>query len=254
MEKNKKNNHEKLTAMREGGKLLAEVKKELLQSLKIGQSLAEIDQKARELIEATGAETNFDMEPDYYWATCLNLNEGICHGIPHEDIKIKEGDLLKIDIGLKWKGYHLDSSETVIIGKDINNYTSMLEAGRVAQKKAMAEAMAGKSVYDISHAMEKYLTKRGYEMVYQLTGHGVGAELHEDPYIPCVARRCDKNEVLTEGQTLAIEIMFAAGDAYLVEADDGWTFATEDGSPTILLEETVIVHAGRPPEILTAIE
>lgn len=250
----KQNNHQKLAAMREGGKLLAEVKKELLASLEVGQSLAEIDQKARKLIEATGAETNFDLEPDYYWATCLNLNEGICHGIPHENIFLKEGDLLKIDIGLKWQGYHLDSSETVIIGRDKNHYGSMLAIGKVAQQRAMAAAIAGKSVYDISSAMEKYLTKRGYQMVYQLTGHGVGKELHEDPYVPCVARRCDRNQILSEGQTLAIEIMFAAGDAYLVEAEDGWTFATADGSPTVLLEETVIVHAGRPPEILTAIE
>jgi methionyl aminopeptidase len=230
----------KINAMRRGGHYLRDIKKQLQDFVQVGMTFAEIEAEAQRLIKAVGCKPNFAMVPGYHWATCITKNEGVCHGIPKKQI-VNEGDIITIDIGLLCEGYHLDTALTFPAGKVKANINQFLEVGRQALNKAIAQARAGKSVYDISRAMQKTVEAAGYSVVYQLTGHGVGKELHEDPSIPCYAQPSDKFNFLTEGQTLAIEVMYAEGDSTLEVGEDGWVYQTKDGSLTGMFEHTVVV-------------
>lgn len=240
---------QKITAMREGGRRLRAIKKHLVEFTQVGTSFEAIEAKAQELIQAGGDQANFAMVPGYHWATCIMKNDELCHGIP-KGKKVNNGDVITIDVGLLHDGYHLDTSITFAVGEVKSEVQHFLEVGRQSLKKAINKARVGSSVYDISSAMERVVERAGYGAVYQLTGHGVGEELHGEPSIPCVAQRADKKIKLYEGQTIAVEIMYAAGDPYLKLDKDGWTYRTADGSLSGMFEETVLVSA-HGPEILT---
>lgn len=239
----------KISAMRTGGKKLARVKQGLIAFTRVGIRFEEIEAEAQRLIKAEGAIPSFSTVPGYDWATCLMKNDEMCHGIPAGK-KVDDGDVIKIDVGLIWEGYHLDTTTTVVAGTSTPEIDQFLTVGKKALAKAIDRARVGSSVYDLSAAMEKTVTRSGYSAVYQLTGHGIGKKLHDDPEIPCVAYRPTKRLKLYEGQTLAIEIMYAAGDAKLVLDKDGWTYRTVDGSLAGMFEETVLVTKDGP-EILT---
>lgn len=247
MEKNK----DKISAMVEAGRIIGRVKGELRKFVKPGMSLAKIDNRARELIEAAGAETNFDLEPGYKWATCVNVNTGIVHGIPHPDVYLVEGDLLKIDTGCKLRGWNVDTAMCMVVGEDMEKRGQLVERGYRILERAIETARAGKTIYDISLAMERGIMKYGYDPVFQLVGHGIGREMHEDPQIPCIAQKNDRRFRLEAGAGLAIEVMFAEGDAFLKLADDGWTYETKDGSMSVLVEETMIVQESGAPLVVT---
>lgn len=241
---------QKAQVMREGGRRLAFVRDSLVEFAQIGVTFLEIDQKAFELIKAQDAKANFAMVPGYHWATCLMKNDEVCHGIPRKDKVIEPGDFIKIDVGLLYEGFNVDTTASLYRGPQDDKKMKFLEYGQHSLDRAIAEAMAGNSVYDVSFQMEKALTRHNLGAVYQLTGHGIGKELHEDPYIPCVAQKRDKKNVLYDGQTVAIEVMYTQGQPDLVQDDDGWTFRTEDGSLGGMIEETVLVTKNGP-EILT---
>ncbi len=228
--------------MREGGQALAQVKAGLVSFTKAGASFESIEAEAQRLIAATGAVPSFSTVEGYDWATCLMKNEEMCHGIP-EGKTVQNGDVIKIDVGLIWHGYHLDTTTTVVVGQVDPQVTRFLNVSRQALDKAISKVRAGVSVYDVSRAMQKTVEEHGYSMVYQLTGHGVGEELHMDPSIPCIAQRSDKRIKLHDGQTIAVEVMSAMGEADLEVAKDGWTYRTIDGSMAAMFEETVLVTA-----------
>lgn len=243
---------EKIEIMREGGKKLAFVKSELVKMAKPGVQFEDLEAKAQELIKASGSLPSFSTVADYKWATCITKNEGCCHGIP-KDHSVEEGDVLKIDVGLIWKSYHVDTTTTVYIGdpkKADPKTIQFIQDGWDILDASIAKATMGNSVYDISHTMETQIESRGYGAVYQLTGHAIGHTLHEDPQIPCIAYRSDKKEKLFEGQTICVEVMDTMGDAKLRLGADGWTYESVDGSLTGMFEETVLVTA-QGPEILT---
>ncbi len=242
----------RLSAMREGGRRLAKVKAVLQDFTAIGTSFREIEAEAQRLIKEADAEPNFAMVEGYHWATCIMKNDELCHGIPDRDIQIKDGDVISIDVGLLYRGYHLDTSITFPVGDISDEVQQFLDVGKKSLRKAINKATVGHSVYDISAAMQRVVERAGYAAVYQLTGHGIGTELHGEPAVPCIADRSQKNEQLELGQTLAIEIMYSTGDAHLVLDDDGWTYRTTDGSLSAMFEETVIVGQSEP-EIVTAI-
>ena len=240
--------------MRRAGGIMARIKAQLPEVAKAGVSFAQIDSWVRSEIEKEGAETNFDREKGYRHAICVNKNAGICHGIPHDYLKVEAGDLMKVDMGCGVDGWQVDSAMSwVVAGGDAGERQErevFLNRGRLALKKAIAAAQPEASIYDISLAMEKALTKHGYSMVYQLCGHGIGRKLHEEPLIPCIADGRDKSKIIKAGDALAIEVMYAAGNATLLVAEDGWTYETKDGSLTGYFEETVIV--GASPEVVTS--
>ncbi len=237
---------EDIKKMQEGGAKLSLIKKELANAVSVGVSAYEIEELALKLIEESGGEASFKMVPRYHWATCINVNEGIVHGIPKKDLIFSQGDVVSIDVGLFYKGFHTDTSISVLIGKDIKKQ-QMLEAGQNALTKAIAEAKVGNFVYDISSSIEKAITGAGYTPVRALVGHGVGRNLHEEPAIPCftVGKRQNTPQ-LPDGATIAIEVMYTQGSADLVLEEDGWTIATSDGKISALYEDTVAVTKNGP--------
>lgn len=243
---------EKIEAMRIGGKKLASIKETLKAASKPGVSFEELEAIAQKRIKEEGALPSFSTVEDYQWATCITKNEGCCHGIPRGK-KVEAGDVLTIDVGLIYQGYHLDTSMTFYIGdlsKADPKLQEFLAVGQESCDKAIAKARLGNSVYDISKTMQDCIEEAGYGAVYQLTGHTIGKHLHEDPQIPCIAYRSDKKHKLYEGMTICVESMLAMGDARLKLGSDGWTYETVDGSMTGMFEETVLITSNGP-EILT---
>lgn len=240
----------RITAMRQGGHHLGTIKNQLVAFTKVGMSFATIEAEAQRLIKAVGAVPSFSTVPGYSWATCIMKNDELCHGIPSSKKYVDDGDVMTIDVGLIWQGFHLDTTTTFVVGQTTPEIEAFLEIGQRALAKAIKKATVGNSVYDISFAMQKVTEEHGCNVVYQLTGHGVGEVLHGEPEIPCLAQKSDKKVKLVEGMTIAIEIMYAAGDAYLVLDKDGWTYRTQDGSLSGMFEETVLVTKSGP-EILT---
>ena len=231
--------------MTEGGKRLGAIKTQLMSAVKAGVTPLEIDSLCRELILKGGDQPSFKMVPGYSHSTCINVNEGIVHGIPGST-PFKAGDLVKVDLGLYHEGFHLDSAFTLQVPPLDPKVSTFISVGQQALKLAIAQARPGNSIYDISLAMQDTIETAGYKAIRDLTGHGVGRELHMEPYIPCYADRSSKKHVIHPNQTLAIEVMYAMGDYHLVEAPDGWTLSTQDGSLTGMIEETVFVSEEGP--------
>ncbi len=241
----------KTQTMIEGGKRLGHVKLLLSQAVKAGVTPLEVDALADRLIKDFGDKPGFKMVDGYRFATCININSGMVHGIPTSK-PFKEGDVVKVDVGLFHNGYHLDTSTTVYIPPRDPKVEKFLEVSQKALKNAIFQATAGNSVYDLGLAMQTTVEAGGYNVIRDLTGHGIGRELHMNPYIPCYAEPKTKKDILSVDQTIAIEIMSAMGSYNLVEESDGWTLSTQDGSITAMYEETVLVTAGEP-HILTQI-
>jgi methionyl aminopeptidase len=232
--------------MAEAGRKLGRVKKSLMDSIKIGTNAAEIEELANKLISKEGAKPSFKMVPGYKWATCINVNDGLVHGIPGRNIVFKRGDVVSLDVGLFYKGFHSDTSDTK--GLEVDKDTAkFLKTGREALKKAIGEVNAGRRIYDISEAIEKTVRSGGYSPIEALVGHGVGRELHEGPPIPCFVRfRRESTPEMKPGMVLAIEVMYAQGKPEVEVVEDGWTIRMRDGKIAALYEETVAVTPSGP--------
>ncbi len=235
----------KIEHMRKGGSALGSIKGSLQRFVTIGMQFEEIEAEAQRLISAAGYVPSFSTVPGYHWATCIMKNDEMCHGIPKGKV-VEAGDVLTIDLGLISNGFHLDTTITFAVGEVPESTQLFLERGQQILKDAIAKAKVGNSVYDVSIAMEQGLQKYGYGVVYQLTGHGIGKELHMDPAIPCFSQRSDKKRRFTEGQTVAIEVMYTAGNPRLIVDSDGWTYRTADGSLAGMFEETVLITKNGP--------
>lgn len=242
---------EEIEIMCEGGQKLALVKKELAKMIVPGAIPFDIDKRAEELILMSGGEPSFKKVRDYKWATCINTNEGVVHGVPGK-IPFKEGDIVKVDIGIFYKGFHNDSAFTIPVGHISSKNQDFLDAGKEALRKSIAKAVIGNRISDISREIEDVLEGRGYTPVRDLTGHGVGRQLHEEPLIPCYwSGDRGKSPIIPEGATLAIEVIYTQGGPELEITQDGWTIVTRDGKIASLFEETIAVTA-KGPQILSA--
>lgn len=231
-----------IEAMTIGGAMLGRVRKALYDFTQVGVSPKQIEYKARQLIKAEGGELSFTKVPGYRWATCINLNDGVVHGIPGSEVPLKSGDLVTVDVGVYYRGYHTDAAFSKVVGESTPAKDRFLKAGMEGLQNAIASVKAGGRIGDISEAMESTLTKYGYHATRELTGHGVGKELHEEPMISnVVTSPREKTPVMVVGQTLAIEIIYVEGKPGLVLEADGWTISTKDGTLSAVLEETVVV-------------
>ena len=232
--------------MKEGGRRLGQVKKELVRQIKKGVNAAEIEKLACALIKKQGGTPSFKMVPGYSWATCVNINEGVVHGIPKKTIIFKEGDIVSIDLGIFYKGFHSDTSFTVAISptKDIKRF---LEVGEKALEAAINQAVLGNRIYDISEAIEDVLTKNNLQPIEALVGHGIGRNLHEQPQIPCFTKiKRDKTPVIPRGATFAIEVMYTIDSPEIQVEEDGWTIKVKDDKISGLFEETVAISSNGP--------
>lgn len=232
---------EELKIMEEGGAKLRFIKHQLEKEIQEGNNAAEIEKLADSLITKSGGKSSFKMVPGYSWATCVNVNAGIVHGIPHKTIVFKKGDLVSVDVGLFYKGFHTDTSISSAISPTFE-VEKFLNAGKEAFNAAVKVVRDGAYVYDISEKIEGVITLYGYSPIEDLTGHGVGKNLHEEPYIPCfVYRQREKTPKLSAGMAIAIEVMYSAGSPDIVKEKDGWTLSMADGKISGLFEDTVIV-------------
>lgn len=244
---------EDIAVMAEGGKILAQVLQQVLAKVAVGRTTLELDKYAENLILATGAKPSFKMEKGYNFATCMCLNDMVVHGIPI-NYQLQENDILGIDLGVFYKGFHTDGSWTVQChsGGQRPIESSFLETGELALKKAIEKCVPGNYVGDISKTIQEIVEKNGFSCVKQLVGHGIGKDLHEDPEIPCYLRgKIENTPVLKPGMVLAVEIIYNMGKSAVVyENDDGWTIVTRDGLPSALFEHTVVITE-TGPKILT---
>ena len=237
---------QEVAIMAEGGKKLGAVKKAVQNLVKAGVTAWELEELATKLIIEAGGVPSFKMVPGYSWTTCININDGIVHGIPTRQMVFAEGDLVSVDLGMFYQGFHTDTSFSVLVGKD-SQKEHFLKAGREAINKAVAAVKVGKPLGDISRAIEATLERQGYHPVTSLVGHGVGRELHEAPAIPCFTSGSTQEKLILEaGMVLAIEVMYTLGSPELVTDSDGWTIRTRDGKISALFEETVAVTASGP--------
>ncbi len=242
---------EKNKAMRQGGKLLGKILKKVTALAQPGASLGFLDKEAEKLLRATGGEPGFQLVPGYNWSTCINLNDGIVHGVPHNDHILKKGDLISIDMGLYLKGFHTDTSFSKVIGKPTASQEKFLKIGQKSLKKAISQAKPGNRVGHISLAMQTEVENAGYSCVRNLTGHGIGRNLHQPPTVPCVVKgEIENSPRLEPGLTIAIEVIYCMGKPDTIKLDDDWTIATKDGSLSAMFEHTVLITK-KGPEILT---
>ncbi len=243
---------QKIAAMTEGGKVLASVLREVLDFSVPGVTLLEIEALAQKRIKEAGMKPSFSTVADYKWATCLCVNDVIVHGIP-TGYKLKEGDLLTIDIGLINKTYHSDTAWTKVICDSNSSYeipsdvVTFLAAGQTALQKAVAKVTNGVRVGLISKTIQEIVEGAGYGIAKSLVGHGIGTTLHEPPQIPGFLKgSIDKTPRLTAGMTVAIEVIYTKGSPTLCYLDDGWSIATKDHSLSAVFEMSVAVCDGAP--------
>ena len=243
---------EEIRVMAEGGAKLAQILKEVIEKVTFGLSTLEIDSWVERKIIDFGGTPSFKKVRGYRWASCVGLNDEVVHSIPRVDKIIKKGDLLKIDMGMLWRGFNTDLSWTVQISQ--NSQENFLRIGTQALGKAIQAARPGNRVGNISQAIEDTLTRAGLSPVRVLTGHGIGQKLHEEPMVPgCLTGRIEDTPRLEEGMTLAIEVIYNQKSPEVVLGEDGWTIYTKDGRISGLFEETIAITKNGPL-VLTPIE
>lgn len=240
---------DQIKIMHEGGQKLGHIRDELITAVEAGVNAMEIEKLANNLIERCGGKASFKMVPGYSWATCINVNNGVVHGIPKESTVFNSGDVVSVDVGLFYKGFHTDTSASKVVGED-KNKQQFLRVGRQALDMAIAQAQPGNHIYDISKAFQDIIEDAGYNVVRALTGHGVGVDLHEAPFVPCFVEKGAnarlKSPEIVPGMVLALEIMYTQGSGEVDTAEDGWTIVTVDGKISALFEETVAVQKDGP--------
>ena len=235
--------------MRQAGKILAKVHEELGKAIVPGISTLEIDRLGEKLIREHDCIPNFLNYHGYPASVCVSVNEEVVHGIPRKDRILKEGDIVSLDAGLIYKGYHSDAARTHYVGKAAPEVQKLVEETRNSFFEGIKEAKAGNHLYDISNAIDAYISQFGYGIVRDLVGHGIGTELHEDPQIPNF-RQKRRGLKLQPGMTLAIEPMINLGRADVEWLSDDWTVVAQDGLPSAHYENTILITDGEP-EILT---
>lgn len=235
--------------MRQAGKILARVHEELGKELKPGMSTLDVDRLGEEMIRSFGCEPSFKNYQGYPASICVSVNEEVVHGIPSKDRMIREGDIVSLDAGVIYKGYHSDAARTHGVGEISEDARLLIERTRQSFFEGIKYARAGNHLHEISRAIGDYAESFGYGVVRDLCGHGIGSHLHEDPEIPNF-KQFRRGIKLRPGMTLAIEPMIDLGTADVVWLDDDWTVVTEDLSLSAHYENTILITEGEP-EILT---
>lgn len=243
-------NAQQLDCMRRSGALLYEVLCRLREAIKPGMSTAELDVYAEQLIRKHKAIPSFLDYQGYPASICASINDEVVHGIPSETAILKEGDILSVDCGLILDGWQSDSAFTVGVGKISPEHQKLIDVTEESFFKGIRKAIAGNHIGDIGHAVQSYAESFGYGVVRDLTGHGIGRNMHEDPSVPNFGRPGHGTR-LRAGMTLAIEPMITMGDYHVAELDDGWTIVTEDGSFCSHYEHTIAINEKGLPEILS---
>lgn len=245
-------NSEQLAIMRKAGRITGEAILVARDHIHEGVSTKELDIRIREYIEKCGAKPSFLGYGGFPGSACISLNDEVIHGIPSKDRILHEGDIVKIDVGACYKGFHGDSANTFGVGKISEEAEKLIAATRESFFRGAAQAKAGNRIGDIGSAVFEYANALGYGVVKRYVGHGVGMELHEDPEVPNFGT-AGRGPRLMPGMTIAIEPMINAGTYLVKEMSDGWTVKTADGRLSAHYEHTVAITDG-DAVLLTMVE
>ena len=237
--------------MKHAGKITAEALLVAREMIRPGVSTKEIDQKVRRFIEASGAVPSFLGYGGFPGSACISVNNEVIHGIPSAKKILREGDIVKVDVGARFRGYNGDSARTFPVGKVSDEALRLISVTERSFHEAMKVAKAGARIGDIGHAIESFVISNGFSIVRDYTGHGVGAALHEDPEIPNFGT-AGRGPRLYADMTLAIEPMVNAGLAGVRTLSDGWTVVTADGKLSAHYENSIAITSGDPIILTTA--
>lgn len=235
--------------MRKAGQLLEQVHNELAKLIRPGISTWEIDHEGEKIIRSLGCTPNFLNYNGFPASFCTSINDEVVHGIPSKKRILQEGDIISLDAGLIYEGYHSDAARTYGVGEISPEAQKLMDVTKQSFFEGIKFAKAGHHLHEISAAIGAYAESFGYGVVRDLVGHGIGTSLHEDPQIPNFAQR-RRGIRLMPGMTLAIEPMINIGRPEVCWLDDDWTVVTEDGTLSAHYENTVLITDGEP-EILT---
>lgn len=238
--------------MREAGKILARTHEELEKAIKPGISTYEIDRLGEEIIRSYGCIPSFLHYQGYPASICVSVNDEVVHGIPSKNRILQEGDIVSLDAGVIYKGYHSDAARTHAVGEISKETKRLIDVTRESFFEGIKFAVNGNHLADISRAIQNYVESNGYSVVRDLVGHGIGKNLHEDPQIPNFAGK-RRGIRLRPGMTLAIEPMVNGGRYEVNWLDDDWTVVTRDGSLSAHYENTVLITEDGP-EILSLLQ
>lgn len=242
-------NQKQIELMREAGRILAIVHEELKEFIRPGISTLDIDRKGKAIIDRFGCIPSFLNYEGYPASICVSVNEEVVHGIPKKKRILKEGDIVSLDAGVIYKGYHSDAARTWPVGTVSKETQKLIDVTKQSFYEGIKFARAGRHLHEISRAIQKYVESNGFSVVRDLVGHGVGADLHEDPQVPNF-KPIGRGILLQPGMTLAIEPMVNAGKKDVWWLNDDWTVVTKDGSKSAHYENTILITEGEP-EILS---
>ncbi len=240
-----------LKVMREACRISAGALQTIGNAVEPGVSTAELDKLAEDYIRSQGGEPNFKNYQGYPATACISVNNEVIHGIPSKQRKLKQGDIVSIDLGAKFQGYHGDNAATFACGDVTPEAKRLMDTTRESLYEGIAAAVSGGRIGDISSAVQRYVEARGYSVVRKFVGHGIGTELHEAPEVPNFGT-AGRGIRLLPGMTLAIEPMVNAGKADVKILPDGWTVLTTDGSLSAHFEHTIVITTDGP-KIMTLV-
>ena len=235
--------------MRQAGKILASVHEELGKAIRPGMTTLDIDRLGEKLIRGHGCIPSFKNYNGYPASICVSVNVEVVHGIPSKHRVLREGDIVSLDAGVIYRGYHSDAARTYGVGAISPEAEQLIRVTRECFFEGIKFAKAGNHLNDISTAVQAHAEKFGYGVVRDLVGHGIGEHLHEEPEVPNFAQK-RKGIRLVPGMTLAVEPMINIGRPDVVWMDDDWTVVTDDGSLSAHYENTILITEGEP-EILS---
>jgi len=239
---------QEIDKMQRGGQILAKIMAELAAMVLAGVTTKELDEKAGDLIRSSGATSAFKGYHGYPADTCISVNEEVVHGIPGRR-RLREGDIVSIDIGIKHDGFFLDMAQTFPVGRIDTMRRRLIETAKGALEEAIKVFQRGNRLIDVSRAVQVYVEARGFSVVRDFVGHGIGRALHEEPQIPNYVTK-DESPLLETGMVFAIEPMINAGSWEGKVLSDGWTAVTKDKQPSAHFEHTVAL-TDKGPFVLT---
>jgi len=242
---------EEIELIRESGLILGKAHAEVTKRIRPGVTTLELDKVAEEFIRDNGGVPSFKGYQGFPSTLCVSPNEQVVHGIPNNK-ELREGDILSVDCGVFYKGFHSDSAYTYPIGQVSDDVLALLKATKDSLYKGIEVAISGARLGDVGFAIQEYVEKLGYSVVRELVGHGVGKKLHESPEVPNYGKK-GRGILLQEGLVIAIEPMINLGKRQIIQGKDGWTISTIDKLPSAHFEHTIAIAKGKA-DILTTFE
>ena len=245
-------NQEQIAVMRQAGRITGEALLKAGEAVRPGVTTKHLDDIIRAYIEKCGAKPSFLGYAGFPGSACISVNDQVIHGIPSKDKVLRDGDIVKIDVGAFYRGFHGDSANTFAVGEIPDEAKRLIEVTKESWRRGVDAIKPGGRVGDVGHAVESHVKKFGYSVVRRYVGHGVGHELHEDPEVPNYGTP-GRGPRLCEGMVIAIEPMVNVGWPDVIELSDGWTVLTKDHSLSAHYEHTVAITENGV-EILTLVE